>query len=61
MSKKQATKSKAPLSVRAGRWFGRNLPGNAKRIGRATGRGAKNVSEAAKRFGESFIEGFKEV
>ena len=62
MTKKQATKTDTtPISDRFGRFMGRNLPGAAKRLGRATKRAASVSADASARFARAFKEGYDEI
>jgi hypothetical protein len=61
VKKKQATKNKADVSVRFGHFVGFYLPGAAKKLGRATGKGAVIAKRASGKFSTAFMEGFKEA
>lgn len=60
MSKKNA-RIKPDLSVRAGRFVGKYGPGAAKKLGRATGKGAVVFKKATAKFSSAFMEGLKEA
>lgn len=60
-AKKQATKVKDDISVRAGKFVGTYGPGAAKKLGRATGKGAKLFGRGARKFSKAFMEGLDEA
>ena len=57
--KKQATK-KATIAERSGRFIAKHGPNNARRLGRATGRGFVNAKNFATKFAEAFTAELKD-
>lgn len=60
MAKKQAKPVKTPIAHRMGSFIGRHGPGTAKKLGRATKRGADHAKNFAEMFGKSFMEGLRD-
>jgi hypothetical protein len=61
MAKKANKRVKEDISVRAGHFVGKYVPGAAKKLGRATGKGAVVAKNATAKFSTAFMEGFKEA
>jgi hypothetical protein len=61
MAKKANKRVKEDVSVRAGRFVGKYVPGAAKKLGRATGKGAVIAKDASVKFSTAFMEGFKDA